>query len=420
MTYYVNPYTGSTINPSQVGYESLTISQSTTLQWPINGNNANIVANIIEVTATAPNLNLILPPATQVSPGQAFIIRNLGTNAQYSFTVTDNSGNTIQTVPVSPTSTTTNTYYIYLTNNLTVNGIWSSISLGIGTSSASASALAGLGLKAINTTLNTNTVVSLVSSAYTFTSNDRAALYVWTGGAGTITLPTVGSVNAGWYTIVKNDGAGILTVSAQGSSYIDNVSTQTSVQIQIANSSVFVTDGTNWFTYALAQQNVFNYTQLLLSLTGNTNATVTLTAAQAKNVIQTYSGILTQNTTIILPQTVQLYSLNNLTTGSFTLTFSTGVSGKTTVVLPQNQAALVICDGSNVYNANSATLSFASTLTLGNGSAAAPSLNFQSDNTTGLYLAASGQLGFAIAGTSAGTLTAAGLLLPVGISGGTF
>ena len=102
------------------------------------------------------------------------------------------------------------------------------------------------------------------------------------------------------------------------------------------------------------------------------------------------------------------------------MTFSTGVSGGTTFVLGQSQAVLLVCDGTNVFTTTSATTSFTSNLTLGNGSAAAPSLNFTGDTTTGLYLAASGQLGFAIGGSSAGTLTSSGLLLPVGIQGGTF
>ena len=53
MTTYTNPYTGQTINPSQVGYESLTISADTYLQWPINGTDTNVVANILEVSSTA-------------------------------------------------------------------------------------------------------------------------------------------------------------------------------------------------------------------------------------------------------------------------------------------------------------------------------------------------------------------------------
>ena len=53
MTSYSNPYTGQTISPSQVGYEQLTISTDTLLQWPINGNTDSVVANIIEIDATA-------------------------------------------------------------------------------------------------------------------------------------------------------------------------------------------------------------------------------------------------------------------------------------------------------------------------------------------------------------------------------
>ena len=420
MTSYVSPYTGQTINPSQVGYENLTLTTTyTALQWPVNGNTTSVVANIIEATANVSPAYVVLPPATQVSVGQAFIIRNIGaTNA---FTVVSQNANltynTIQTVPTAPTTATVNTYYIYLTDNSTVQGTWSTVALGVGTSAASAAALAGLGLLPLNTTLNTNTQVALVSSAYTFNSSDGSQLFVWTGGAGTMTLPTVASVPSGWYVIIKNDGAGILNVTAQGSSTIDT--TSSTVQIQIANSSVFVSNGTNWYTYALAQTNVFNYTQLYLSLTGAA-ATVTLTAAQGKNVIQQYAGILSQNTTVILPQTVQLYSIRNTTTGSYTLTFSTGVSGGTTFTLGQGQAVLLVCDGTNVFTTTSATTSFTSNLTLGNGSSAAPSLNFSGDTTTGLYLAASGQLGFAIGGSSAGTLTSSGLLLPVGIQGGTF
>lgn len=416
MTTYVNPYTGQTINPSQVGYESLSINANTTLEWPINGNGTDpVAANIIEVTATVTNLNLLMPPATQVSVGQAIIIRNVGAGGAYAFTVTDNAGNPIVNIPLSASGSNSNTYYIYVTNNSTPAGTWSSIAMGIGTSSATAGALAGYGLTAIGATLNTSTSVSQVSSPYTFLNGDRASLYVWTGGAGTLTLPVASSVGAGWYVIVKNDGSGILNIAAQGASTIDV--TSTTIQVQLAYSAVIATNGTNWFTYALNPTATFNYTQLYLTVTGGT---VTLTSVQAQNVIQEYAGTLTSNCTIIVPPTVQMYSLRNNTSGAFTLTFSTGVAGGTTVTLPQNQTIIAICDGTNVYNAQTSTISFLNSLTLGNGSAVAPSLNFTGDTTTGLYLAASGQLGFAIAGAAAGQLTASGLLLPVGIAGGSF
>lgn len=125
MTTYTNPFTGQTISPSQVGYESLTLSTSTTLNWPINGTtSSNVAANIIEITATASGILVQMPPATQVSVGQAVIIRNVGTSGNYTFTVTDAQGNTIVSIPVAPTSSTNNTYYIYVTDNTTVAGTW--------------------------------------------------------------------------------------------------------------------------------------------------------------------------------------------------------------------------------------------------------------------------------------------------------
>lgn len=419
MTVYINPYTGQTLDPSQVGYESITLSQNTFLQWPINGTTAGgVVANIMEVTATANNLLLVLPTALQVSVGQAFIVRNVGTGGNYSFTVTDSLSNTIVNIPISASGTNSNTYYIYLTNNTTTQGTWASVAMGIGTSSAVAGTLAGYGLTAINNTLNESTPLSKFSASYQFQASDRASLYVWTGGSGTGTLPAVSAVTPGWFVIVKNDGTGILTIAASGSSWIDS-STTSSVQVQIASSSVFVTDGTNWYSYGLAQNNVFNYTQLLLNVTG-LGSTYNQSAAQAKNVIQEYVGTLSQNLLVTLPPTVQLYSFQNKTTGSFTLTFGVYGSSGTTVVVPVNTAILAISDGVNVYNANSATSSFVQLLTLGNGSVTAPSLTFQSDTSTGVYLPATGQFGITVSGVLGVNVSTAGVVIPVGINAGAF
>ena len=405
MPNYVNPYTGQTISPSQVGYLSLSISSNTELQWPVNGNTTSVVANIIEVTATTGGLELIMPPALQVSDGQSALIRNIGAN---SFTVTDNSGNTIVTIASGIAE------YIYVTDNTTIDGTWSTVTFGAGTSAANAATLAGYGLTAINTTLNTSTPVNTFSANYTMVPADRSALYVWTGGAGTVTLPPATGAGSDWFVIIKNDGTGVLNVALQGSNTIDG---NVSAQLQIAESFVVVSDGLNYFSYAYGQSADFFFTQLVKIVTGGT---VTLTSAEASSIIQEYQGTLTSNCTVILPPTVQLYSFKNNTTGAYTLTFSTGAVGALTVSLPQGQTILAICDGTNVYNAQTSTSSFINALTLGNGSAAAPSLSFTGDAQTGLYLAASHQLGFAINGLAAGQLTPSGLLLPVGINAGAF
>jgi hypothetical protein len=405
MTSYINPYTGQTISPSQVGYVELTISADTILQWPINGNTDNVVANIIEVTATTTGIDLFMPPATSVSTGQSALIRNIGVN---SFTVVDTSGNTIVSVASGIAQ------YIYVTDNSTINGSWETVTFGAGTSAANAATLAGYGLKAVSTTLNTVTPVSTFSSDYTLLPVDQSSLYVWTGGAGNVTLPSAAAVGAAWYVIIKNDGTGILNVLATGANTIDG---QVSKQLQIEESLVIVSNGTTYFSYAYGQSSTFFFTQLTKNVTGGV---VTLTSAEAASIIQEYQGTLTSNCTVILPPTVQLYSFRNDTTGAFSLTFSTGAVGGLTVSLPQNQTILAICDGTNVYNAQTSTSSFINALTLGNGSAAAPSLSFTGSATTGLYLAASNQLGFAVNGLNAGTLTATGLLMPVGINGGAF
>lgn len=439
MTIYTNPYTGQTISPSQVGYESLTISTNTVLSWPINGTtSSNVVANIIEVTATVASLQLQLPPATQVSVGQAVIIRNVGTGGNFAFTVTDTSGNTIVNIALSASGSVSNTYYIYLTDNTTDNGTWSNVAMGIGTSSAAAGSLAGAGLTAIANTLNENTTVTPFSTNYTFITADRATLFPWIGGAGTATLPNPILVGAGWFISVKNNGTGILTVTAVGaasaySTVIDPLAPgnaspggTSSVQVQIANSSIFVTDGTYWYTYALAQTNVFNYTQLVVNV--NVPALTSpyqMSSTFAKNIIQEFTGVLSANLLVLLPPTVQLYSFRNLTTGGYTLTF--GISNTagtaaigTTIVVPTTQAIIAIGDGTNLYNANSATTSFISSLQLGNGTAANPSLYWVNDATTGLYSPASGNIGIAIGGASVGTIASTGFQLTVGIVGGAF
>lgn len=405
MTSYTNPYTGQTISPSQVGYEQLSISVDTELQWPINGNTDSVVANIIEVTATTTGLKLFMPPATQVSDGQSALIRNIGSN---SFTVVKSDGSTITPIASGIAE------YIYVTSNATIPGTWSAVTFGAGTSSANAATLAGYGLTAISTTLNTETLVSSFSSSYTILPEDRSSLYEWTGGAGTVTMPNAVTVGAGWFIVIKNNGTGILNVALVGSNTIDG---DASAQLQITESFVVVSDGLNYVSYAYGQSATFFFTQLAKSVTGGT---VTLTSAEGSNIIQEYQGALTSNCTVVLPPTVQLYSLQNNTTGSYTLTFTTGVSGGTTVVLPQNQTIIAICDGTNVYNAQTSTSSLINALTLGDGSAAAPSLSFVSSSTTGLYLAASNQLGFAINGLNAGTLASTGLRMPVGIVGGAF
>jgi hypothetical protein len=307
--------------------------------------------------------------------------------------------------------------YIYLPDNTTIPGTWSVVQFGAGTSSANASALAGYGLKAINTTLNQSYNLVSYYSNIAFTAANRAEFAVWQSGVGTFTLPSATSVGNNWFINIRNNGTGILTIAPVGSDTIDGASNK---QLQLTDSLVLVSDGAgNFNSFGYGQSATFFYTQLALDITG-LGPTVTLSSTQASNVIQEYFGTLAANTTVILPPTVQLYTITNNTTGAYTLTFSTGAIGASTVIIGQNQTLIVVCDGTNVYNANSSAISSLPSLTLNPGSAASPSLNFSGNTTTGIYQPSSGQIGFSLSGTNKMTLSSTGLAVINGISGGTF
>lgn len=408
-TSYINPFTGQTVSPSSVSYESLSITANTALQWPINGNDGTPASSIIDVTATssgtATGWLLELPPATQVSTGQSVIVRNTGSQL---FTVTDTGGNTIVAVGSGIAE------FIFLVDNTTVNGTWASVVFGAGTSSANAGALAGYGLTPIGLTLNQAYNVTNFYSNTTLGATNRAQFNVWSSGVGTFTLPSAATIGNNWFTIIRNGGTGILTLTPSGTDTIDG---NANMQLQLTESVVIVSNGaTGYNTYAYGRSNAFAFTQLALSVTGGT---LTLSSAQGANIIQEYSGVLTSNQIVVLPSTVQLYSLQNGTSGSYTLTFKTAGVGST-VTVGQGQTALVVSDGTNVYSTTSNTSSSFTSATLAPGSVGAPSLNFLGNTSTGLYLPASNTIGIAANGVNAMTISPTGVTIPNGISGGTF
>ena len=409
MTTYVNPFTGQTISPSSISYEAITISSNTTLQWPINGNTNTAISSILDVTASGTGLAILLPPATQVSTGQSVLVRNVGANA---FNVFNNAGGSIVTVLSGVAQ------FIWLTDNTSVAGIWSAVTFGASTSTANASQLAGYGLIASGLTLNENNPVTFVNSApFTVNSTYQASFLVWNTGAGVINLPSSASVGNGWSCMIANDGTGIVTISPSGTDTINGNSNQ---QLQLTESLVLVSNGASgWNTYGYGRSNTFAYTQLALTVTGGS---LTLTSPQASNTIQTYSGTLISNQIVYLPSTVQLYSITNNTKGAYTLTFRTVASGGAILAINPNQSVIAICDGTNVYNANTYSAgSYTNTsITLAPGSAATPTFNYVGDLTTGIYQPTSSQVGITITGTNVATFSSSGLVVPLGISGGTF
>ena len=412
---YNSPFTGNVVQPTDVSYRRIILTSDLQLEWPINGTTTDdAAARVMEVSTTTTANELWMPPANQASVGQDALIRNVGS---VSVLVKDYSGaNTIVTVAAGQAQ------YIYITTNATTAGTWGIIAFGIGSSGADAATLAGYGLLAIGQTLNQSQPVTTFASNYTAVAADRSNTYVWTGGAGTLTMTLASTLGDNWFMFLRNGGTGALTVAGTSGDTINGSST---VVFQPADSAIIVCSGSTFYTVGLGKSTQFNFTQLTKAVTGGS---YTLTSAEASNVIQKYTGTLSSNVTIIVPQTVQVYYVQNATTaGGYTLTISTGVGGASTAIIAANNQATLICDSQNLLNANT-VLAGASTISLLDGSVGNPSLTFASEPTTGVYRAASGEFNTAILGVLRSTLSATGFTVVgtvtatnyVGVSGGVF
>ena len=404
-----SPFSGNVVQPTDVSFVSYTISANTQLQWPINSEpNVDYAARIIQVTATAGSLNLIMPPANQASVGQDALIRNVGSNT---FTVLDYAGNTIIAVAAGQAQ------YIYITSNATTAGTWGIIAFGTGTSSSDAATLAGAGLVAQSTTLNQSHPSSYIADGDTFVASDRAQMHIWTGGAGTITLPLVTDVGDNWFIMVRNAGSGTLTVNTSSGQLFDNNTTKL---FQPSDSAFIVCTGTDYLSVGYGQGTDFSFSALSYAVV---SGTYTLTANEASNTIQEITGTLTGAVTIVYPPVVNLYVISNQTSaGGNTLTVKTATG--LGVVVPPSSQVTVICDGVNFYNANTTQIG-ATAISLISGSAASPAINFIAQTNTGMFYSTN-TVAFSVIGTQRLSVTVNGITVNGvgtfigGISGGTF
>lgn len=410
---YNSPFTGNVIQPTDVSYRAITLSANTQLEWPINGNATDdVAARIMQVTASSGGLSLYMPPANQASVGQDALIRNIGGTT---FTVKDYEGvNTIVSIAAGESK------YIYITTNANEQGTWGIIAFGVGTSNADSATLAGYGLLASGATLNQSHPTTSLVTGYTFVAADRAQTYVWSGGVATATLPAVSVVGNNWFTLFKNNGSGSVTISASGGQLIDGAVSKT---FNPTESAFIICTGTDYITVGYGVSQTFAFNVLTKSVT---NGTYVLTASEASNTIQIYTGVLVGNVTIEFPPVSNLYVISNQTTaGGNTLTITTGIIGAASYVVPAGEQATVFCDGTDFYSANTVIVGGAN-FSLANGIVGTPSLNFAAETNTGIYRPAPGRFGISILGSLVADVTATGLAITgsgnftTGISGGTF
>lgn len=352
MTTYTNIFGGSTIYPSDISYRAVSLTISTTLDWPLEtAPSNNVVAAIMDVNAVSGGLTITMPDATEASTGETVLFNNVGSET---FTVLDNAGNTI----CAPQSGTT--FQIYLTSNSTAAGSWRSFQYGASVSATNAAMLAGLGIKAIATTLNQSAPVSTFNSNYTANSSDRALVYVWTGGSGTLSLTAAATVGNDWFVMVRNGGTGNLTVDPAGSETINDSTTLTMAP---GDSAIIVSDGTEFFTIGLGQDAEYAFSYISIDIAGSGD--YTLSSVEQNKTVYNFTGTLTGDRDIIVPSTVQQYWVDNATSGSFTLGIRTSSQGSPGITVAQGARAILYCDGTNVVDADTSTISLPLTVSQG-------------------------------------------------------
>lgn len=385
MATFTDVFGGSTVQPSDVGFSAVALTDSILTYWPPYATTGQVLSRIMKVDASVASKTVSLPDATLVGEGQDVLFDGVGAE---SFQVLDFDGNVLATVAPGEVK------YLYLSDNTTQAGTWRVTIFGVGSSALDAAQLAGYGLKAISNTINAAPVVTVIGGSATVVAADRAKLHLWTGGSGTLTLPTTVGSTSDFVIEVRNQGTGTLTLAPVGGALIDG---SASITLSVQE-SCFVHMGLNdWHTVGRGRNTAFNFTQLVKSTTGGTT---TLTLTEASNVVQKYTGVLVSNATIVLPAVVQVYYVSNETSGLYTVTFSCAAGGST-VQVTQNQAAILFCDGTNIVNANTSLQGGISSLQFAAGSVTAPSVAFN-EVATGFYQSGSHKIGVTINGVFLG------------------
>lgn len=344
MTTYTQTFGGTNIYPSDVSYRYVSLTVDQALAWPLEtAPTTNVVASIMDINATATSLVITMPDATEVGVGQTVLFNNVGSNT---FTVKSNTGTQI----CAPQSGTT--FQIYLTNNATAGGSWRSFQYGASASSENAANLAGLGLKAIATTLNQSIDVATFSTNYTAGVPDRAKAFVWTGGSGTFALTAAPTLGADWFVQVRNNGSGDLTIDPNSSETING---QATLILSPGDSAIVITDGAEFWTIGFGQAAEYAFSLLSIDVSGSLN--YTLSANELNRTVYVFTGTLTGARYIIVPPTVQQYWVSNQTSGSYPLYVRT-ITQFPGVQIASNARGIFYCDGTNVVDADTSTVSF--------------------------------------------------------------
>ena len=343
MPIYQDVFGGANIYPSEISYSTQNLSADVTLSWPEEtSTNTNLATRIIDVTQTGAGFSIIVPDAQKSGTGNTILFNNIGS---HTFLVKNAGGIQLGSIAAGEV------YQLYLTDNSTTNGTWVFLQYGATTSTANAASLAGTGIVAIGTVLSQSVPVTTFNTNFASGVDDRAKMFNYTGAGGTYTLPDPITGGDNWFVYLRNSGSGAITATPPGAVTIDGAA---NLPFQPGESAIIVTDGANFFTIGFGQSATFafDYTTINIAGTGD----FTLSGTELNRVAYKFTGALTGARNVIIPATVQQYWIDNSTTGSYVLTVK--VSGQTGVTIGQNTRGIFYCDGTDLVDADTSTVSF--------------------------------------------------------------
>ena len=340
---YTYVFGGATVYPAEISYAELSLTDDVALSWPEETSaSSNLAAKIMDVTADQAGLKVILPDAAKAGVGETILFNNIG-----SYTVTISDYDDVQVVTIAAGEL----WQIYLTDNSTSAGSWRSLQYGASISQANASSLAGTGIVAVGTLLSQSVPVTTFNSDYTVGISDRAKMYNWTGAGGVLTLPSAQTVGNNWFIYLRNSGSGQIVATPVGINTIDGAS---DLAFQPNESAIIASDGTDFYTIGFGQSATFAFDYTVINVAGTGN--YTLTGTELNRIAYNFTGLLTGDRLIVVPDTVQQYWVTNSTTGAFTLSIGTATGAFVDVA--QGSRAILYCDGVDVVDADTSTVSF--------------------------------------------------------------
>lgn len=390
---YNDVFGSDTIPPANAAYGAYTLTTNTTFVWPYNATDTSTaISKIMDVT---PSVGIVMtfPAANLVSPGEDFLIRNVGAQT---LTINDSTGNTIDTIAAGISK------YYFVEVNTTAAGIWGKVTFGAGSSSATAGDLIGYGIKALTTTLNQAHTVVTSNSDISVDATYRATMLVSTGGTVTIALAAVATLGDDFFFFYRNDGTGTATINPNAAETFDGAAT---FMVQPGESLIAVCSGATWYSVGYGRSTLYQFTQLVKDVSAA--GTFTLTASEASNKMLSFNGNPASAVTIIVPSVVSVYYIQSAISTVQTITVKTAAG--TGVVVTQTARVIGLCDGTNVVAAQSVAAT--SAVSLIDGSAASPSLNFASSTNSGLFLKGTTGVGITVNGSEVIAIEAAGVTL---------